>query len=260
MATRVRAARESLADEARRPSAGSDFAESVMGTVRSIVGHDGYCLLGLDPCTGLRSFLFSRNGLDGVAGRLAHNEHVEHDLNRYTDLGAADVPVGVMSISGSSSPPSPRLHEILRPQGFSSELRLALRSGGTLWGALVLFRGDRLQPFSPADAAATLAIADSLTAMVRRYPVRPSPRAAPLAPGVVVLGAHNEVVSVSAGALSWLEDARPGGADEVNVSDVMRIVFDVGLELFLVFRAVVAVFGEAEVDEGSMPCISKCHW
>lgn len=230
MANLAQAARESLTAESRRPSEGADFAESVMTAVRSVVGFDGYCLLVLDPVTGVRSMSFSRHGLDGVADRLAFNETVERDLNKYVDLAASATPVGVLSFSGRGGPRSPRLHEILRPAGFTTELRLALRSQGRVWGALVLFRDDRLRPFSEADAEAALSLADPLSMVIRRYPVRDSSHdEEPLPPGVVTLDRDNQVVSVSTHARAWLDDVRAGGTDEVDSSDVLRVVHDVGL-------------------------------
>lgn len=226
----LQAAQATLADQAQRPAAAADFAESVMSAVRDVVPFDGYCLLGLDPCSGLRSFLFSRHGLDGVADRLAYNEAVQADLHRYADLARAEVPVGVLSATGRAAPNSPRLHEILRPAGFHSELRLALRGEGRLWGALVLFRADPRRPFTDADAALTLDLAGPLRGAVRRYPVRVTPAVPdPLPPGVVLLDRDNKVVSITEEARAWLDDIRAGGLDEVDAEDVLRVVYDVGL-------------------------------
>ena len=97
MTATLAAARAALDDQALHPAPGDEFAEIVMATVGGAVPHDGYCLLGLDPTSGLRSFLFSRNGLDGVADRLTYNENVESDVNRYADLALAEVPVGILS-------------------------------------------------------------------------------------------------------------------------------------------------------------------
>lgn len=130
MPANLRAAGDAIIEQVFRPAPGSEFADAVMAAVHDVVPFDGYCLLGLDPESGMRSFLFSRQGLDGVADRLAYNETVEADVNRYADLATAAVPVGVLSATGARQPASPRLHEILRPAGFTSELRLALRGEG----------------------------------------------------------------------------------------------------------------------------------
>jgi DNA-binding CsgD family transcriptional regulator len=230
MADQLLAARAALAAEARRPGSGADFTGALMATIRRVIGFDGYCLLGLDPATGLRSSMFSRHGLDGVADRLAYNEKVEVDVNKYVELAAAPRPVGQLGGRRSSRPHSPRYEQIIRPAGFSSELRLVLRGQGRLWGALVLFRDTGGRPFDEGDADAALAIAEPLTRAVRSYPVRPvAARRRPLAPGVVTLDAGNRVTSMSPHARDWLDDFRAGGDDEVELEDAMRVVHDVGL-------------------------------
>ena len=86
-----------------------------------------------------------------------HNETVEHDLHRFTDLARRQA----RRDAGRGHPGrghSPRLHEMLPPQGFSRELRLALHGRGTLWGALVLLREHGRPPFSHEQAVATTAI------------------------------------------------------------------------------------------------------
>lgn len=161
---------------------------------------------------------------------MSADESVEVDLHRYRDLARASVPVGVMSAGPRGEPASPRLHEILRPAGFTSELRLALCSRTRLWGALVLFRADRSRPFTDQDAELSLDLADPLAAAVRRYPVRSTPFAvAPRLPGVVLLDETNSIVSMTAEARVWLDDVRGGGLDEVDSDDVLRVVYDVGL-------------------------------
>lgn len=120
-----------------------------------------------------------------------------------------------------------RLNEILIPQGFHSEIRLALRHRGRLWGALVLFWEDRARLFDDSDTAAVCAVAEPLVDAMRAYPVRPLP-AQGTAPGsgVVALAPDNQVVAVSGQAQAWLDDLIPGGEDQTNASDVMRVLFD----------------------------------
>src|SRR5262249_33427824 len=145
--------------------------------------------IGFDPISGLRVFQTARNALNNYQARLVHNETVEHDLHRFTDLTSGADPVGVLGGGTPGETRSPRLHEILRPQGFARELRLALRAGGPLWGALVLLREHRRPAFSDQEAAAVTAIAQPLARAVRRVSVRPHrPSPPPLPPGVAVVG------------------------------------------------------------------------
>jgi len=226
MGAAVRATAE-INDQARSPAPGAEFADCVLAAVHSIVRFDGYCLLGLDPVSGLRSFMFSKHGLND-SRRLAYNEFVERDVNRYADLGAATNPVGVLSFGAARAPSSPRLHEILRPAGFGSELRLALRSNGMVFGALVLFREDGRRPFTEAEASLANGLAACLSTAVRRYPVRTVTASLEVLPaGVVVLDANNYVQHCTDEAAAWLDDLRAGDGDDLQVDDVLRVVYDV---------------------------------
>src|SRR3954453_9348427 len=98
-------------------SADADFADDALGAIGAVLPYDGYCLFGTDPVTGLRTFMFSRHGTDGVAARLAYNETFERDVNRYADLAASIVPVGTLGGTSSDSR-SPRMNDVLRPLGF----------------------------------------------------------------------------------------------------------------------------------------------
>src|SRR4051812_49155921 len=104
MSATLRAVRAELAEQARTPAPGPAFGEQVMDAVHRVLPFDGYALIGLDPCTGMRSNAFSRNGLDGVAARLAVNEAIEHDANRYRDLATAETPVGLLMLDDPAHP------------------------------------------------------------------------------------------------------------------------------------------------------------
>ena len=183
------------------PELGAELSAALGG----LVPHEGYCLIGFDPVSGLRAFQTGRDALGAHGARLVRNETVEHDLHRFTDLARRADPVGTLGIPGEAR--SPRLHEILRPQGFSSELRLALRGGGTLWGALVLLREYNRPPFSDQETAAAAAIAQPLTRAVKRVSVRPRGQPPPpLPPGVVIVGPDGAAEDISSQAAAWFSD------------------------------------------------------
>jgi DNA-binding CsgD family transcriptional regulator len=179
-----------------------------------VVPHEGDALIGFDPISGLRAFQTDRNTLVGRWARLVHNETVEHDLHRFTDLARRAKPVGTLGGGGAGEARSPRLHEMLAEQGFSRELRLALRSGSTLWGALVLLREHGRPPFSDEEIEATLAIAQPLTRAVKRINVRPCGQVPPpLPPGVVIVGPDDTAEAISPQAAAWFSDFRPDSED-----------------------------------------------
>jgi DNA-binding CsgD family transcriptional regulator len=197
--------------------------------VHRLVPFDGYCLFGVDPQSGLRTFMYGRDSLDGVAARLAHNETYERDVNRYADLAVAARPVGVLSrgIADIRASRSPRLHEILRPAGFGTELRLVLRDAKQVWGALVLFRESSGRVFSEREAHAAAALSTPLAGAVRRHPMRHVSCSVDTLPaGVVLLDPQNRVRSMTPAAGAWLDDLRAGGTDQMTQDDITRIVFD----------------------------------
>jgi DNA-binding CsgD family transcriptional regulator len=210
-----------------RPVEAAQFSSDVCSALQQALTFDGWCLLGLDPHTGLRTSQFGGRGTEHTA-EMARNEALMSDVNKYADLAVATSPAGWLSAEHPQARHSFRLHEILLPQGFHSEIRLALRDqGGRLWGALVLFREDPNRLFDDHDTAAVCGLASPLTSVVRAYPVRPLPRrgSAPGA-GVVALAPDNRVVAVSAEAQAWLDDLVPGGDDQTHAGDVTRVLFD----------------------------------
>lgn len=183
-----------------------ELGEELSAGLGGLVPHEGYCLIGFDPVSGLRAFQTARDAINASA-RLVHNETVEQDLNRFTDLTRRADPVGTLGGGTPGEGRSPRLHEILRPQGFSRELRLALREGGTLWGALVLVREHRRPAFSDQEAAAAVAIAQPLTQAVKRSSVRrPSQPPPPLPPGVAVVSPDGTAEAISPQTAAWFSD------------------------------------------------------
>lgn len=219
-------ARSKLTRLARRPLEAAEFSLEVRGALRHALPFDGWCLVGMDPETGLRTAQFSGHGTEQTA-EMARNEALMRDVNKYQELAVAAVPAGWLSRNHPAARHSFRFNEILVPQGLHSEVRLVLRDHGHLWGALVLFRDSARRPFDDDDVAVLTALAGPLTVAVRAYPVRVLARrgAAPGA-GVVALAPDNRLVAWTAEAQQWLDDLVPGGDDEVNASDVTRVLFD----------------------------------
>lgn len=228
VAADVRAARERVLEQAVRPSPGHWFAEDVMSAVGRAVGFDGYCLFGVDPLTGIRSAMFSRYGLEVSNQRLVRNENVHRDLNRYLDLAGGPRRAGAMAAGGPAEPRSERLHEMLLPQGYAAELRVALVSDGRYWGALSLFRDDRRCPFGEADLEAAEALSDVLAVAVRRYHCgTPGNGRSVHRPGVVLVNDRDEIVDASAEALQWLAGLADPWDHGATAEDLTRIVLEV---------------------------------
>ncbi len=204
----------------------AEFSSKVGSALRKVFTFDGWCLFGVDPDTGLRTCQFGGRGTENTA-EMARNEALMTDVNRYRELATAAVPFGVLSLDHPRARHSFRLHEVLLPQGFHSELRLALRDRSGMWGGMTLFREDPRRSFDEHDADVLHSLATALTDALRAYSVRPltSRREAP-GTGVVAMSADNTVLAVSSQAQAWLDDLVPGGDDETYVTDVTRVLFD----------------------------------
>ncbi|HKF34212.1 MAG TPA: LuxR C-terminal-related transcriptional regulator [Jatrophihabitantaceae bacterium] len=227
MATRgVAAARAELLAQADRPALTEDLGESLVSALRLALPVDGWCVIGFDPVSGLRSMMYSRNGV-ADASSLARNEFVDADLNRYVDLARRPIPVGIISQDDPDAPHSIRLREILRPAGFTSEMRVALQTGGVLWGALALFRSDNVAPFGHSDTRAAAELVSPIANAIRRYTVRHTDKPTdPLPTGVMIVDALDTVISSTTAADDCVGELMAGGDDEMSRDDILRIVFD----------------------------------
>ncbi len=227
MGASLEGARREIARLLADPPPGALLADGAVRALGRVVGHEGYCLFGVDPATGLRSVMFSRHGLTTPTEVLVHNETVERDANRYVDLRSSPVPVGVLS--PVTTPRSTRLRDILPGDGYTSELRLALTTPGRYWGALSLFRDGR-HLFGDADVAAAHELAPSLAEVVRRYQVgRPGLTAPPTedAGVVVCLDSRDRLVGAEDRAMGALTAFVNDWPDGVVPEDMLRCVHEV---------------------------------
>lgn len=194
-----------LADLGRQPAPIEDVGRAVSEVIGRTVGHDGYYLIWFDPVSGIRGMGFGDRILRDRR-RLVENETYDNDLNRYTDLAARRCPVGILGGAGGDERRSIRLHEMLHPAGFTSEIRVVLRTPSTIWGAMVLVRAGR--PFNEQDTTRLDSLTSPLITLFRRQPVhrttRPPPEPPPSA--VLLLGPDNVVEAADPSAPTWLAD------------------------------------------------------
>lgn len=229
MTATVEAARREIQGLVADPPPGPWLVDAAVTALGRVIGHDGYCLFGVDPASQVRSVMFSRHGLSVPTERLLHNESVEADGNRYVDLLGAPVKAGILT--PGTAPRSPRLHEILPADGYHSELRVVLTSPGHYWGGLSLFRDDRRRPFTDTDVIDADALAAFLGDVLRRYQVgNPSQKAvqstAPMG-GVVCLDADGVIVGMDDDANTWLASLANSWEGGVVPEDVLRCVHEV---------------------------------
>lgn len=184
-----------------------EMGETVSRAVAGLVGHDSLHLSWRNPGTNMASF--------GFWHRLTPKVGRTQMINRFAGREPFD-PVDQYRRGVLVQVVDPRDHpeyEILRDNGFGSELRLLLRGAQGAWGTLVLFRGHGARPFGPGDVARVGELVTPLVAASRRYiraaPLRPS--GPDLPPGVIMVGADHAVRAITPEARAWLREIRLPG-------------------------------------------------
>lgn len=183
-----------------------------------LVGFDGSCWHTIDPATVLITSHLTLNLPSGFP-LLAANEYLADDVNKFADLAAAPQPVGVLSQATDGQPQcSLRWQEMLRPNGFDAELRVAFVDSAGCWGSLILVR-DRGRPdFDPETMVAVERLAGTLVAGLRRTVVaqQTTSEQPGQGPGLVVLDRHGQVESLTSAARHWLDELGGGPAGAVG--------------------------------------------
>lgn len=194
----------------------------MVDTLRSAAGHlsravplDAWCGFAVDPATLMPTLGYHDEGLPpDRLPRLYELEFGEGDVNTVPALARSRL--GAATILGATRgrpESSARYRDVLAPSGLGHELRLALRTGRSTWGAMVLMRSEDLPDFSPAEVRLVASLAGHVAASVRRGLVLSALETAGPddGPGVVVLGADGALQMCTPAATRWLaemEDAR----------------------------------------------------
>ena len=169
--------------------------------------HESHCWHTTDPDTlietGFRAFQMPPP--DAEVARFAY---LPDDFNAFGALVTGPLHSGVLSeATGSRLDRSVRYRELLRPNGITGELRIALVADGACWGTLSIFReapGDFTT--DERDFAHSLAtvLGKGLRTAGRR--ARTAPGSASRWPGVLVVDRAGHPVSLTAPARTWLAE------------------------------------------------------
>ena len=212
---------------------GLDVRDFSLGAGR-ILGHaldfDGVCMLTFDPATLLPTGEVVENGLPPAATtRMAEIEvGPEDDVNKFTELARAGKHARSLSeATGGHLDQSRRHREVRRPHGWGDELRAALVSDATTWGAIILLREGGRPAFAPGDVAVVEQLTNHLAEGLRRSVVRSALSAAvpgQEAAGLVVLEADNSILSTNPSGQVWLEELMGGTPSGQQVPGVITAV------------------------------------
>jgi DNA-binding CsgD family transcriptional regulator len=173
----------------------------------------------VDPATILFTSARADDPLGDVTELFLHNEFGEDDVNKFAVLAAAPDPVSSLGHATKGEwPSSSRYVEVMRPLGLGDELRAALMSNGRCWGVICLHREDATAGFSEQELQLVRRLGPHLAEGLRRGLLTRSSTESDVGPGVVVLDAAYNQVSVSPEAEHWMSELEPERRTELPVA------------------------------------------
>lgn len=183
------------------------FFDAANRALASRVPFDGSCWLGLDPATLLPTSHFTGEIDADHLMELATNEFLEPDVNKFAVLARATPPVATLSQATQGElRRSARFVKVLGPHGYEhgDELRAVFLDGESAWGCAALHR--RQGRFEDRDIAFMADVGAYIAEGIRRAVLVTAAEAGEGLdpPGLLMLGAHGSVESLTPAARRWL--------------------------------------------------------
>lgn len=191
---------------------GPEFLDEVTARLREVVPHAGAFWSAVDPVTTLA---VSPARVDNISADSCapwwESEFLVEDFLRFTEL--ADDPRGVATLHDATDGRPARSHrygQVNVPNGFDDELRAALRTGGSTWGMMVLYRASDDPVFSLAEQDFVADLGDALGGAFRRMAVTPlgTPVDRTIAPGVLLFDGDGRLTATTETVPFWLDELR----------------------------------------------------
>lgn len=204
-------ARQDIIRLAHTRSDSFQLRQAVAERLRRHVPFDAFCWWTTDPATTFLTTSVAEWWEMPSAECLAihRNEYLEADFNKFRDLARARRPAGTLAEATAYTPDrSRRYREMMRPDGFESELRAAQVVDGDCWGALALYRKRDTPPFERRDVEFVARLGPHLAEGLRTSLLAAAVERqdASDAPGLVVLDADGRINALTAGAARWVEE------------------------------------------------------
>jgi len=205
------------------------FFEEAGRILRRGIPFDGYCSMTVDPASMLLTSHIAHDSVrpEDVA-RLAQNEFIDEDVNKFAALARARRPAGVLTDATAHVPErSPRYRDILRPNGFRDELRFALLDGDACWGWVALYRrdddgGDFVVEHAALAASLSHLLAEGLRRAILLAALPEDDQ--PDAPGLILLVPGAGVEAMTPAAEHWLGTLITAGPAEGDLPAVINNV------------------------------------
>ena len=147
-------ARDGVGALARAGLPWSEFGAEALTVLTKAVPFDSACFGTIDPVTTMVTGSI-KSGLDEPCeAEFARHEYIEDDVNLFADLARRNIEVSILHEATEGDPRrSSRFRELFEPTfGLGHEVRVILRTGGAVWGALAIYRRAGASGFSPAEA------------------------------------------------------------------------------------------------------------
>jgi DNA-binding CsgD family transcriptional regulator len=191
---------------------GSDLAtffDEAGRLVRRVVPFDGFCSLSLDPATLLPTSHFTHDSMRPEdVPRLAENEVLHDDFNKFAALARAERPANSLSAATSGVlERSARYRDILALNDFGDELRLTARDDAA-WACFAFYRAQDEPAFGDVDAEFVAGVSATLADGVRRailLAAVPTAEGAD-APGLIVLDKTGAIDAMTPAGERWLDE------------------------------------------------------
>jgi DNA-binding CsgD family transcriptional regulator len=200
-----------------------EFFAELSPRLRNVIDNDASCWHTLDPSTRLLTSdaprdlvergVFALDETPAAGELIVRSEYMVDDVNTFAGLAARRMPVGILDHVTRGNPQrSARYRDLLLPADIPHELRGAFVIRGRVWGAVHIARRASSGAFQQRDAdalaALTGAIARGIRASLRFDAAR---RITGLeAPGMILLGPHDEVELITPPARELLASLHPG--------------------------------------------------
>ena len=216
-----------------------EYFDELSPRLRKVIDNDASCWHTVDPSTRLLTSdapkeliehgVFTRDETPAAGEMIVRSEYMIDDVNTFAGLAARRVPVGILDQATRGDPQrSARYRDLLLPADIPHELRGAFVIRGRVWVAVHIARRAGSGAFQQCDAdalaALTGAIARGIRASLRFDAAR---RIAGVdAPGMVVLGPHDEVEVITPPARELLASLHPsetGYTDETIATPVLAL-------------------------------------
>jgi DNA-binding CsgD family transcriptional regulator len=195
--------------------------KSVLPRMRRAVPFDALWWALVDPATLLFTQTYREEIPFDTGPYFVENEFLGDDVNKWNDVahdrGGARTLIGATAGEPSNSA---RYRDVFEPLGLEDELRVVLRSRGSVWGFMCLHR-EQGAAFSAEEVAFTQRIAPHLAEGIRLGLLVHGVEVAQTAssPGLILLATDGSVIGTNTAADQWLDelDASAPGAIPLEV-------------------------------------------